>query len=443
MDSEAQKLLDAESRRTTLSRLAEYLEAQRDAVTEQWLLAVRRDPNIATADRLTHQQLVDHLPGIYEECCQFLRRRDTSLLVDDAQTDAKEHGEFRWQNGYRIDELIRELEAFRRIMAATVLRFVEVEVRFAGTLERQASALVHQFFGEVTVSSVKQFVQEQQVVVSLYTDRLQAANRRARTDELLSERALGERHNLTSVVAHELRNLLQGLTMAARIWEEPPGAEQRPAEAASVWVREQIRDLEQLLLQLLEQSNVIDGAAGRAGRVDLAMLHTELMLSYRAAAAEKGLRLQGEVCVLPVQVEADLTKLRLLAESLLSHAITHTSSGTVDLSFTDHDTQRWTMCISDTGPGLSGAVAEQLFGAIHDAPEAPQRASKGLAMTRSLIAAVGGSLQVTTQAGAGTRIEVSGAEPRAKVLFGYAFNVSKCARTWTACVPAFAKQSGP
>ena len=407
MDSEVQKSLDPESRRTTLSRLAEYLESQRDAVTEQWLLAVRRDPNIATADRLTHQQLVDHLPAIYQECCEFLRRRDTSVLVDDAQVDAKEHGEFRWQNGYRIDELIRELEAFRRIMAATVLRFVDVDVRFAGTLERQASALVHQFFGEVTVNSVKQFVKEQQAVVGSYTDRMQCANLELAQMNTSLQQALAERHNLTSLVAHELRNLLQGLTVAARIWEEKPNSDQRGAEQAGVWVRDQIRDLEQLLLQLLQQSNLIENdPEEQPGQVDLALLHTQLLQQYQAAATQKGLRLQGEMSVAPLQVKADVAKLRLLAESLLAHAINHTLNGNVALSFTDHSPQRWILCVSDSGPGLTPAAAEQLFGAIGGTSESAQRGVKGLAITRSLIAALGGSLQVTTQSGSGTRIEV-------------------------------------
>ena len=403
MDSEAQRSLDAESRRTTLSKLADYLESQLDAVTEQWLLAVRRDPNIATADRLTHQQLLDHLPDIYQECCQFLRRRDSHQLVDDVQVDAKEHGGFRWQNGYRIDELIRELEAFRRILVATVLRFSEIDARFIGTLERQASALIHQFFGEVTVNSVKQFVDEQQAVVASYTDKMQAANLELAQTNSALQQALSERHTVTSVVAHELRNLLQGLAMAARVWDGQSNAEQ-----AGVWVRDQIRDLEQLLLQLLHQSCLIEShEVGSANdQVDLAELHAQLVQQYQTVAAKKGLRLQGEVSVAPPQIVSERSKVRSLAEGLLSHAINHTASGVITLSFASHDAQRWSLCVSDTGPGLTTAASEQLFGAIGGATESLLRPGMGLATTRSLVSALGGSLQVTTQAGAGTRIEV-------------------------------------
>jgi len=51
MDSDSQRALgDAEVRRATLANLADYLQLQRVAVTDQWLMAVRRDPEIAAAD---------------------------------------------------------------------------------------------------------------------------------------------------------------------------------------------------------------------------------------------------------------------------------------------------------------------------------------------------------------------------------------------------------
>lgn len=51
MDSESQRApADAETRRLTLAKLADHLESLRVAITDQWLLAVRRDPEIAAAD---------------------------------------------------------------------------------------------------------------------------------------------------------------------------------------------------------------------------------------------------------------------------------------------------------------------------------------------------------------------------------------------------------
>jgi len=64
------------------------------------------------------------------------------------------------------------------------------------------------------------------------------------------------------------------------------------------------------------------------------------------------------------------------------------------------------MCISDTGPGLNAAALEQLFGTVGAAPQGLPRPGIGLAITRDLITSLGGSLQVKTQAAAGTTIEV-------------------------------------
>ena len=82
---------EAESPRATMLRFADYLAKQEAALTEQWLLVVRRDPQIAAADRLTHQQLVDHLPELYRQLCDFLRKRDAGALAEDVKSDAEQH----------------------------------------------------------------------------------------------------------------------------------------------------------------------------------------------------------------------------------------------------------------------------------------------------------------------------------------------------------------
>src|SRR5437868_15146718 len=44
-------LMQRGTQSTVLSRLASYLEAQSQSITDQWLLAVRRDSQIDSADR--------------------------------------------------------------------------------------------------------------------------------------------------------------------------------------------------------------------------------------------------------------------------------------------------------------------------------------------------------------------------------------------------------
>jgi signal transduction histidine kinase len=400
MDPDTQRAFpDLETKRLTLAQLAEYLETQAGTVTDQWLLAVRRDPEIAAADRLTHQQLVDHLPEIYQECCVFLRTRDAAALVDGAKADAQTHGGIRWADGYQIDELIRELEIFRQILAATMARYSDLDPRFRGPIEVVANALVHRFLGEVTVNSVAQYAQEQQAVVATYTQQLESANRDlARTNSNLQQ-LLSERQRLTAVIAHEVRNFLQGLKYSKALESSSKGAN----EYASA----QLRDVENLLTQLLDHSTLIANREPLApAEFDAATLHEELVQLYRPAAESKGLAFLGGCIDLPSRIVGDRMKIKQIAANLLSNALQYTSQGHVSLVFARHDADRWVIRVADSGPGLSSEASERLFGGLAGNAELVPRSGIGLAITKDLVDLLSGSIQVVTKAGAGTVIEI-------------------------------------
>lgn len=397
MDSDSQRAgADAELRRLTLAKLADYLVSQRAAVTDQWLMAVRRDPEIAAADRLTHLQLIDHLPEIYEECCQFLRTRDAAMFIEDAKSDAKTHGEIRWADGYKIDELIRELEVFRGILYATVLRFGELDPRFRGPIAASASALLQQFFGEITVHSVARFADEQQRVVQTYTQQLESSNLELSRANTSLERALSERHRLIGVVVHEVRGFLQGLKHNAL----------SQGTASVEYAGTQLKDVEDLLAQLLDHTTLIaNGEPLSPSSFDPAVLHEEVLQLYRASAYNKGLALIGTCADVPKQITADRAKLKQVAANLLSNAIKYTHEGHVSLTFAARDQDRWVLQVADSGPGLDASAAKLLLGGGPANTEVPPRGI-GLAITKDLVGLLRGSIQVITKIGGGTVIEV-------------------------------------
>lgn len=403
MDSDTQRAYaDAESRRLSAAKLASWLEAQQNALTEQWLLAVRRDPEIPAADRLTHQQLVDHLPEIYRECCNFLRTRDAAALVGEAKSDAQEHGVVRWQDGYKIDELIRELEVFRRILAAALNRYAEIDPLFKGNVETSANQLLQQFFGEVTVNSVAQYADEQQAVVRSYTEQLEVANLELSRANSSLQQALSERQRLTAVIAHEVRNFLQGLGHAARAWSEQPGD-------ALGYAQTQLKDVEDLLNQLLDHSTLIANGEPLADtQFEPAALHTELRRMYEPAAQQRGLSFVGDCSRAPARVRGDRLKIKQIVSNLLSNALKYTAEGHVSVVFSvAAEPGRWTIHVADTGPGLTSNAAERLFGGVAGSGEVVPRSGIGLAITKDLVDLLGGAIQVITKAGSGTVIAIT------------------------------------
>lgn len=401
MDSDSQRAVgDVELRRLTLAKLADYLEAQQTTATDQWLMAVRRDPEIAAANRLTHQQLLDHLPEIYQECCAFLRTRDPAVLVEDAKSDAQTHGEIRWADGYKIAELIRELEVFRGILGGIVLRFGDIDPRFRGPIVAAASSSLQQFFGEVTVHSVAQYADEQQRVVQTYTAQVESANVELSRANASLQQALSERERLLVVVAHEVRAFLQGVTLAGQTSLAAAGPQK--AEALD----QQLKDVQDLLGQLLDHTTLISNREPlSAAAFDPAQLHDELLQIYRPAAGEKGLALVGACAEAPRLVVANRLKVKQVAANLLSNAIKYTAAGHVSLVFGVRDADRWVIQIADTGPGLQAQAAKQLFGGGPDTEVVPSRGI-GLAITRDLVELLGGSLQVITKTGGGSVFEI-------------------------------------
>jgi hypothetical protein len=60
----------------------------------------RGDAGPVEADKLTYDQLADHLPEILDGICTALEARDLEQAEPPIERDARMHGKVRWQQGY-------------------------------------------------------------------------------------------------------------------------------------------------------------------------------------------------------------------------------------------------------------------------------------------------------------------------------------------------------
>jgi hypothetical protein len=93
-------------------QLAACLEVGRDQVARRWLAAVRHSPHLPPANRLDDQQLLDHLPRLFEGLRARLQGRDDPANQGGAGQTALAHGAERERQGYSLEELLRELTLF-------------------------------------------------------------------------------------------------------------------------------------------------------------------------------------------------------------------------------------------------------------------------------------------------------------------------------------------
>ncbi|MEC4563721.1 transporter substrate-binding domain-containing protein [Pseudomonas inefficax] len=173
------------------------------------------------------------------------------------------------------------------------------------------------------------------------------------------------------------------------------------------------------LLELI--GDILDISRIESGHITLQPVPTNLVELLRATvrvfegnARAKGLHLHSELPTAPVWVLADPLRLKQVLSNLISNAIKFTERGEVQASLllpspSDTDSLAVELTVRDTGIGISPADQARLFNAFvqADGPRARQGAGLGLVISRTLAELMGGTLNLQSVEGVGTKVQVS------------------------------------
>ncbi|HEY2680544.1 MAG TPA: RsbRD N-terminal domain-containing protein [Candidatus Udaeobacter sp.] len=144
----------------------DFVLGHREQILQSWIAAVDKHPNISTSDNLTYTQLLDHLPELCTELAALLKQPNAEEVKREARQDARAHGWKRWRQGYRLEELIREICLIRRNFIDTWLTaFAAEERRFDFDAQNVARRVVECFFDNLVIEATVQFVEEYQEAV--------------------------------------------------------------------------------------------------------------------------------------------------------------------------------------------------------------------------------------------------------------------------------------
>ena len=220
-----------------------------------------------------------------------------------------------------------------------------------------------------------------------------------------AERASRAKSEFVSRMSHELRTPLNAILGFAQVLD---GEALRPTHKNYVHL---INRSGQHLLELINQ--VLDLAKIEAGRLtleeigfDLRQLIGEVGTIVAERASAKGLRFSAVSAPdLPARLVGDPTRLRQVLINLAANAIKFTESGTVDLH-TEIDQGRLLFSIRDSGIGMDAAALSRLFQPFGQADESITRryggSGLGLMISRELVQAMGGDIEVESTPGQGS-----------------------------------------
>ncbi len=211
-------------------------------------------------------------------------------------------------------------------------------------------------------------------------------------------------------MSHELRTPLNAIIGFSDLMRTEPAADGQTT-VPTEWIGH-IHSSGQHLLNLINE--VLDLAKIESGNIDLRcqpldLPHevAEVIASLSALSDRK--HLDVAVAVPPLRVLADRTRLRQIITNLLSNAIKFTpEQGRVFLTArrVGHDI---TISVADTGPGISAADQARVFEEFQQVGEEHSRAGGtglGLALTRRLVHAHGGHVELQSEPGHGSKFTV-------------------------------------
>ena len=234
----------------------------------------------------------------------------------------------------------------------------------------------------------------------LLTDRLAASVEAMRA-------ASQAKSDFLANMSHELRTPLNAVIGFSDLMTTEERFGDRVAVPAE-WI-EHINSSGRHLLELI--NDVLDLAKVEAGRVEL---HREVLDLRTAVDAAVGAlrslsddkRQEVTVAIAPLRVYADALRLRQILTNLLSNAIKFTPEGGriyVAARRVEHEVA---LSVADTGPGISPADHERVFDEFQQVG-VHSGTGLGLALTRRLVHAHGGRIELESEPGRGAKFTVT------------------------------------
>lgn len=178
------------------------------------------------------------------------------------------------------------------------------------------------------------------------------------------------------------------------------------ASAASAALRDATTECDRLMelfRRLLTLAETDEGLPLRKDRVDLAAMAAELARLYAPSADRRRIQLLTEADGRPA-VEADENLLRQAAANLVENAIRYSPRGHSVLIRVFADDRLAVLEVVDQGPGIPPEQMRRIFERFHHGPRG--RSGLGLAIAQSVVERHGGTIQVESEPGAGSRFRI-------------------------------------
>ncbi|MGF1587992.1 MAG: sensor histidine kinase [Pleurocapsa sp.] len=386
--------------------LGQTLLAKTDAIIECWIESIREDEEIESSKNMAYTAVRNSIPLVLQALATLLSESITSR-TQKLKDCSWEHGLVRAEQGYDMDEIVREYSLLRQIIFTTLKPDLLAN---SGAEILETVELLDSVIDRVITLSLESYVETRLQELEQVRSQLLLTNQ-----ELT--RLVATQKEDVSHLAHELKSPLNAIMgFSTLLLQQQQKAVQGSDTSLSLQMTEKVVRNGRQLLRLI--NDVLEISRYEAGKVPLNIQLSDVQSLIQVAvdtlaisAAQKDLEIILNCDRAPREVQTDTLRLQQIITNLISNAIRYTESGTITITCLSEASDQWSLIVTDTGIGLSPEAQTQIFEPYYRVGSKDDYSTDstglGLAIVDKLVKLLQGKIDLASKPGEGSTFTVT------------------------------------
>jgi len=225
-----------------------------------------------------------------------------------------------------------------------------------------------------------------------------------------SDDALAHRDDSMGMVSHELRNLLNGIVLNAKLISNraSESGESRRTVDGMKRIQSCAARMNRLIGDLVDVVSLDAGKlALQPERCDAVALLTETIQECADAASEKGISLESETVERALPANLDRERMLQVLTNLITNALKFTPRGGAIAIRGERAGDELRLSVSDTGPGIPSNMLEAVFERFLQVSPREKGLGLGLYISKCIVESHGGRIWAESKLGEGSTFHLS------------------------------------